>query len=100
MDREVERAVYDLVARQFGDDADEIGAQTRFVDDLGADSAAVVELLTAVETQFGIDLTEEPAGVSNVVTVRDLAVMIDARLHRLRYSTPRGGSDDDDDEDF
>lgn len=99
MDREVERAVYELVARQFSDDEEAIGAQTRFVDDLGADSAAVVELLTAVETQFGIDLTEEPAGVSNVVTVGDFARLVDAKLHALRYSTPVGGSDDDD-EDF
>ena len=98
MDREVESAVYDMVARQFADDVSEIGAETRFVEDLGADSAAVTELLTAVETQFGLDLTEEPAGVSNVVTVGDLAAMIDAKLHQLRYSTPRGGSDDDDDD--
>ena len=100
MDRDVERAVYELVARQFADDVDAIGAETRFVDDLGADSAAVVELLTGVETQFGIDLTEEPAGVSSVVTVGDFARMVDAKLRQLRYSTPRGGSDEDDDQDF
>ncbi len=99
MDREVERTVYDLVARQFSENGNSIGASTRFVEDLGADSQAVVEMLTAVETQLGIDLTEEPAGVSNVVTVGDFARLIDAKLHQLRYSTPQGGSDDDD-EDF
>lgn len=96
MDRDVERAVYELVARQFADDVDAIDAETRFVEDLGADSAAVVELLTGVETQFGIDLTEEPAGVSNVITVGDFARMVDARLRALRYSASRGGPDDDD----
>lgn len=99
MDREVERTVYALVAQQFSDDAGAIGAETRFVDDLGADSAAVVELLTVIETRFGIDLTEEPVGVSNVVTVGDFARLLDAKLQELRYSSPRGVSDEDDDDD-
>src|SRR5205814_1514892 len=71
MDADVERAVYALVAQQFSDDTETVGGALRFVDDLGADSAAVAELLTAVETRFGIDLTEEPAGLTNVRTVDD-----------------------------
>lgn len=98
MDREVETAVYELVAQQFSDDASAVGPDTRFVDDLGADSQAVVELLTVIETRFGIDLTEEPVGISNVVTVGDFAHLVDAKLHELRYSSPRGESDEDEEE--
>jgi acyl carrier protein len=44
------------VAEQLGVDPAAVPPQYRFVDDLGADSLDVVELLMAVEEEFGIDL--------------------------------------------
>jgi len=44
------------VAEKLGVDPAAVPPQYRFVDDLGADSLDVVELVMAVEEEFGIDL--------------------------------------------
>ena len=46
------------VAEKLGVDPTAVPPQYRFVDDLGADSLDVVELVMAVEEEFGIDLDE------------------------------------------
>jgi acyl carrier protein len=87
VDPEVEQIIYEIVAEQFAEDPEAIDEDTRFVDDLGADSSAIVELQATIETRFGIDLTEEAAGATNVVTVGDLARLLDSTLEKLRYSS-------------
>ena len=53
-------------------------AQTRLVEDLGADSMFVVEAAVALEDAFGIDeLTD--AEMARVRTIEDLVLVIDAR---------------------
>lgn len=44
------------VAEKLGVDVSAVPPQYRFVDDLGADSLDVVELVMAVEKEFGIEL--------------------------------------------
>ncbi len=87
MDQEVQQIIYEIVADQFSEDPEAIDEDTRFADDLGADSSAVVELQATIETRFGIDLTEEVAGPGNIVTVGDLARLLDSTLEKLRYSS-------------
>ena len=50
---------YDLIAEQFAIDADEITMDSSFVDDLGADSVDLVELVMAMEEEFDIGEIEE-----------------------------------------
>ena len=46
------KTMQDLIAEQFAIDADEISMDSSFVDDLGADSVDLVELVMAMEEEF------------------------------------------------
>ena len=52
---EIFKTMQDLIAEQFAIDTDEIGMDSSFVDDLGADSVDLVELVMAMEEEFEID---------------------------------------------
>lgn len=60
-----------LIAEQFGVDANDITADTTFVDELGADSVDLVDLSMALEDEFGMEEMEEDE-ISSIVTVGDL----------------------------
>jgi acyl carrier protein len=64
---EVAAKVCCLVARQFDMDESEVTADWRLVDDLGADSYSMVELLVALESAFGRQLRDLPPGDLNTV---------------------------------
>ena len=49
---EIFKTMQDLIAEQFAIDADEISMDSSFVDDLGADSVDLVELVMAMEEEF------------------------------------------------
>ena len=56
---EIFKTMQDLIAEQFAIDADEISMESSFVDDLGADSVDVVELVMAIEEEFELGVTQE-----------------------------------------
>ena len=60
-----------IISEQLGIDSDEIKLESSFVDDLGADSLDVVELIMALETEFDLEIPDEEAEkvktVGNVV---------------------------------
>ncbi len=56
------------LAKQFELDPSTIGMDTNIVDDLGADSLDVVELIMSLEDDFGITISDEDA--SQLTTVR------------------------------
>ena len=59
------------VSEQFGVDKDSLSRDTRFVDDLNADSLDVVELSMTIEDEFGIgEISEED--LKNIKTIGDL----------------------------
>ena len=53
------KTMQDLIAEQFAIDADEVTMDSSFVDDLGADSADLVELVMAMEEEFDIGEIDE-----------------------------------------
>ena len=53
--------VKQIVAEQLGVDEGEVTPSASFVDDLGADSLDVVELVMAFEEEFGIEIPDEDA---------------------------------------
>lgn len=63
--------VKSIIAEQLSLDEDEIKLESSFVDDLGADSLDVVELIMALEEEFDIEIPDEDAEkvskVENVV---------------------------------
>lgn len=66
--------VCDMLGSQLGIAADEIKPEQEIVKDLGADSLDVVELLMAVEDEYGITLPE--SDVENLKTVQDIVDMV------------------------
>ena len=58
-----------IIAEQLDVKADEVSPEKSFTDDLGADSLAIVELVLALEEQFGIKIPDDQ--VDNIKTVGD-----------------------------
>ena len=56
---EIFKTMQDLIAEQFAIDTDEIGMDSSFVDDLGADSVDLVELVMAMEEEFDVSEIDE-----------------------------------------
>jgi acyl carrier protein len=61
--------VKEVIAEQLNVDAADIATESAFVDDLGADSLDIVELVMALEEEFGISIPDEEA--ENIRTVGD-----------------------------
>ena len=53
--------VKNVIVDQLSVDADEVTLEASFVDDLGADSLDVVELIMGLETEFDIEIPDEDA---------------------------------------
>jgi acyl carrier protein len=53
--------IRDIISDQLGIDADEISMESSFVDDLGADSLDIVELIMALESEFDMEIPDEDA---------------------------------------
>ena len=65
----VQERVRKIVVEQLGIKEDELSNDASFVDDLGADSLDLVELMMAIEAAFGCDIPDEEAG--KILTVSD-----------------------------
>ena len=64
-----------IVADQLGVEADEVKEDSTFVDDLGADSLDIVELIMRFEDEFGVEIPDEKA--EKIKTVNDIVKYID-----------------------
>ena len=58
-DADIEKKVKELITQQLEVSEDKLLPTASFVDDLKADSLAVVELVLALEQEFGIEIPEE-----------------------------------------
>ena len=67
--------VRDIVVDQLGVEADEVNIDSTFIDDLGADSLDIVELIMAFEEEFGIEIPDE--ATEKIKTVQDVVSYID-----------------------
>ncbi len=65
-----------IVADQLGVEADEVTPNSTFVDDLGADSLDIVELIMRFEEEFSVEIPDEEA--EKIKTVNDIVKYIDA----------------------
>lgn len=74
----VEERVKHIIVEQLGVDEDEVKPEATFVDDLGADSLDVVELVMALEEEFGLEINDEDA--EKLVTVKQAIDYIDGHV--------------------
>ena len=65
-----------IVADQLGVEAEEVKEDSTFVDDLGADSLDIVELIMRFEDEFGVEIPDEKA--EKIKTVSDIVKYIDS----------------------
>ena len=72
----VEEKVKHIIVEQLGVDEAEVKPEAHFVDDLGADSLDVVELVMALEEEFGLEISDEDA--EKLTTVKQVIEYIGA----------------------
>ena len=65
-----------IVADQLGVEAEEVKEDSTFVDDLGADSLDIVELIMRFEDEFSVEIPDEKA--EKIKTVSDIVKYIDS----------------------
>ena len=65
----IEAKVKNIIADQLGVGEDEIKPESSFIEDLGADSLDIVELVMAMEEEFEVEIPDEEA--ENIKTVQD-----------------------------
>ena len=76
---EIFKTMQDLIAEQFASDTDEISMESSFVDDLGADSVDLVELVMAMEEEFDIGEIDEE-DLTALKTVGDCVRYLNGKL--------------------
>ena len=69
--------VIDIIVDKLGVDRAEVTPEAVFVDDLGADSLDLVELIMAMEEEFGMEIADEDA--EKLRTVQDVINFVNAR---------------------
>ncbi len=74
----VEQKVKQIIVEQLGVDEGQVDGSASFVDDLGADSLDIVELVMAFEEAFELDIPDEDA--EKITTVQDAIGYIEAKM--------------------
>jgi acyl carrier protein len=77
----LEARVAELVVEQLGVSRDEIAPEAAFIDDLGADSLDIVELVMAMEEAFDIEIPDEDA--EKIQTIGDAVSYLQERRPEL-----------------
>jgi acyl carrier protein len=57
----LEERVFEIIVEQLGVSRDEVVVEASFIDDLGADSLDIVELVMAMEEEFNLEISDEDA---------------------------------------
>ena len=73
-EQEILEKVKELVAGQLGKSEDEVTPDSSFIEDLGADSLDLVELIMSMEDEYGLEISDEDA--EKIVTVKDAVKFI------------------------
>ena len=79
MSNNIEQKIVKTVAETLRIDEASISLESRFVDDLGADSLDLVELMMAIEAAFECDIPDENAG--KIATVADAVKYVEENIN-------------------
>ncbi|NJK92182.1 MAG: acyl carrier protein [Blastochloris sp.] len=76
-EKTVEEKVKDIIVEQLSVNAEQVTPEAKFIEDLGADSLDVVELVMAFEEQFGVEVPDEDA--EKLMSVGDVIKYIEEK---------------------
>lgn len=71
----IQEKVTEIIVEQLGVSADQVKLESKMIEDLGADSLDAVELVMAVEEEFGIEVPDEEA--EKLVSVGDIVAHVE-----------------------
>ena len=80
MASDVEAKVREIISEQLGVAADEVTSEASFIEDLGADSLDIVELVMAFEEAFELEIPDEDA--EKITTVKDAVDYIEGKTNK------------------
>ena len=60
-DKPIDQRVKDIIVEQLGVKPEQVTPEAKFIEDLGADSLDTVELIMALEEEFGVEVPDEQA---------------------------------------
>jgi acyl carrier protein len=72
----IQEKVTEIIVEQLGVSADQVKPESKMIEDLGADSLDAVELVMAVEEEFGIEVPDEEA--EKLASVGDIIAHVEA----------------------
>jgi acyl carrier protein len=78
MEPDLEQRISEMIIEQLGATKEEIVPEASFIDDLGADSLDIVELVMAMEEEFDIEITDDDA--EKIQTIGDAVAYLKHRL--------------------
>ena len=71
----IQEKVTEIIVEQLGVSADQVKPESKMIEDLGADSLDAVELVMAVEEEFGIEVPDEEA--EKLISVGDIIAHVE-----------------------
>ena len=77
MTKDVSQKVKKMVAEHLGVEETKVTEEANFIDDLGADSLDTVELVMAIEEEFGSEISDSEA--EKILTVGDAIKFIESK---------------------
>jgi acyl carrier protein len=87
-EKSIEEKVKDIIVEQLGVNPEQVTPQASFIEDLGADSLDIVELVMAFEEEFGVEVPDEDA--EKLQTVGDVIKYIEDKS--TKHETAPGPS--------
>ena len=75
MSENSEAKIKDIIVEELGVNADQVTPEAKLIEDLGADSLDAVELVMAIEEEFGIEIPDEEA--EKLLAVGDIITYVD-----------------------
>ena len=74
----LEDRVSAIIVEQLGVSKEELAPEASFIDDLGADSLDIVELVMAMEEEFDIEIPDDDA--EKIQTIEDVITYVKAKI--------------------
>jgi len=76
-EKSIDQKVKDIIVEQLSVNAEQVTPEAKFIEDLGADSLDIVELVMAFEEEFGVEVPDSDA--EKLLTVGDVAKYIEEK---------------------